>query len=189
MDELEKVICPNLSFTIENKMGNLRGAGHMSNFYSNFKNFSMNWDKYVFHWEKWVFGWNWLTYWEFCTYRQRFGLRNDPANTLTPLSSNAKNANINSKEVTIHKYRKSVATEKSILFKSVADVLKLWIQHDIQNVIYLFRLTFHLTDVHFRGELQPVGDVSEQKFKYGPIRTREITDIRLLQELYVKFLI
>ena len=58
MDELEKVVCPNLSFTIENKMGNLREAGHMSNFYSNFKNFLMNWDKYVFHWEKWVFGWN-----------------------------------------------------------------------------------------------------------------------------------
>ena len=47
--------------------------------------------------------------------------------------------------------------------------------------IQLFCLTFHF---HFRGELQHVGDVSEQKVKYGPIRTLEITDIRLLHELY-----
>ena len=48
-------------------------------------------------------------------------------------------------------------------------------------------LNFRLTGVHFRGELQHVGDVSEQKFKYEPIRIREITDIRLLHELYVIF--
>ena len=48
-----------------------------------------------------------------------------------------------------------------------------------------FCLTFRLTGVHFRGELQRVGDVSEQKFKYGPIRTWEITDIKLSHELYV----
>ena len=47
-----------------------------------------------------------------------------------------------------------------------------------------FYLTFRLTGVHFRDELQHTGDVREHKFKYGPIRTWEITDIRLLYELY-----
>ena len=42
-----------------------------------------------------------------------------------------------------------------------------------------------LTGVHFRGELQHVSDVSKQKFNYGLIRTLEMTDIRLLHELYV----
>ena len=50
-----------------------------------------------------------------------------------------------------------------------------------------FCLTFHLIGVHFQGELQQFGDVSKQKFKYGTIRTREITDIRLLHKLYVCF--
>ena len=36
----------------------------------------------------------------------------------------------------------------------------------------------------FQGKLQHAGDVSEQKFKYESIRTREITDIRLLYEMY-----
>ena len=36
-----------------------------------------------------------------------------------------------------------------------------------------------------RRVIQYAGDVSEQKFKYRPIRTREITDIRLLHVLYV----
>ena len=37
-----------------------------------------------------------------------------------------------------------------------------------------FCLALYLTGVHFRGELQHVGYVSEQKFKCQPIRTREI---------------
>ena len=53
------------------------------------------------------------------------------------------------------------------------------------NINPAFCLTFHLTGVHFRGKLHHVGDVSEQKFKYGPIRTLEITDIRFLYELYI----
>ena len=47
-----------------------------------------------------------------------------------------------------------------------------------------FCLTFPLTGVHFQGELQRDGDVSEQKLKYRPIRTRQIIDIRLLHKLY-----
>ena len=38
--------------------------------------------------------------------------------------------------------------------------------------------------VHFRGESQHVGYVSGQKFKYKPNTTLEITDTRLLHELY-----
>ena len=49
-----------------------------------------------------------------------------------------------------------------------------------------FCLLLNLTGVHFRGELQHVGDVSEQKSKYGPIRTREVTDVKLLHKLYAK---
>ena len=37
-----------------------------------------------------------------------------------------------------------------------------------------FCLALYLTGVHFRGKLQYVGYVSEQKFKCQPIRTREI---------------
>ena len=54
------------------------------------------------------------------------------------------------------------------------------------KLISSFLLHLYLTGVHFRRELQYVGDVSEQKFKYGPIRTLEITDMRLLHELYKK---
>ena len=42
-----------------------------------------------------------------------------------------------------------------------------------------FRLFLNLTGVHFRGELQHVGEVSEQKIKCWPIRTREIGGVRL----------
>ena len=48
-----------------------------------------------------------------------------------------------------------------------------------------FCLAFYLTGVHFRGELQHVGDVSEQKIMFRPIRVREIGGVRLLHELYV----
>ena len=42
-----------------------------------------------------------------------------------------------------------------------------------------FCLFLYWTGVHFWGELQHVGDVSEQKMKYWPIRTREIGGVRL----------
>ena len=38
----KKKLGPNLSFTAENKMGNLQKGGHIS---SNFKNLSINWLK------------------------------------------------------------------------------------------------------------------------------------------------
>ena len=37
-----------------------------------------------------------------------------------------------------------------------------------------FCLTLYLAGAHFRAELQYVGDVGEQKIKYGPILSREI---------------
>ena len=42
-----------------------------------------------------------------------------------------------------------------------------------------FCLALYLTGVHFRGELQHVGDVNEQKIKCRPIRTLEIDRVRL----------
>ena len=42
-----------------------------------------------------------------------------------------------------------------------------------------FCIALYLTGVHFRGELQHVGDVSEQQIKFRPIRTREIGGVRL----------
>ena len=47
-----------------------------------------------------------------------------------------------------------------------------------------FSLALYLTEVHFRGELQHVGIVSEQKIKWQPNRTRRICGIRLSDELY-----
>ena len=41
-----------------------------------------------------------------------------------------------------------------------------------------FCLALYLTGVHLRGELQHVGDASEQKIKFRPIRTREIGGVR-----------
>ena len=41
-----------------------------------------------------------------------------------------------------------------------------------------FCLALCLTGVHFRGELQHVGDVSEQKINCWPIRTRERGGVR-----------
>ena len=43
----------------------------------------------------------------------------------------------------------------------------------------LFCLFLYLTGVHFRCAWQHVGDVSEQKFKCWPIRTREAGGVRL----------
>ena len=47
-----------------------------------------------------------------------------------------------------------------------------------------FCIAIYLTCVHFRGELQHVGDLSEQNNKCRPIRTREVGCVRLLDELY-----
>ena len=42
-----------------------------------------------------------------------------------------------------------------------------------------FCLFLYLTTVHFRGELQDAGDVSEKIIKCWPIKTREIGGVRL----------
>ena len=47
-----------------------------------------------------------------------------------------------------------------------------------------FCLALNITGVHFRCELQLVGDVSEPEIKYRPIRTREIGGATLSEELY-----
>ena len=49
-----------------------------------------------------------------------------------------------------------------------------------------FFLVLYLTSVHFWGELQHLGEVSEQKFKWRPIRTREIGGVRSSEELIVE---
>ena len=64
-----------------------------------------------------------------------------------------------------------------------------WAGFKISNIMYefvyvttgnsSFCLALYLTGVHFRGELQQVGHVSEQKIKSRPIRTREIGGARL----------
>ena len=48
-----------------------------------------------------------------------------------------------------------------------------------------FILALNLTDVHFRGELQLVRGVSEQKINCQPMRTREIGGVRLLQRFHI----
>ena len=48
-----------------------------------------------------------------------------------------------------------------------------------------FCLFLYLTGVRFRGELQLGGDVSQQKIKCRPIRTREIGGVSLSDVLYV----
>ena len=48
-----------------------------------------------------------------------------------------------------------------------------------------FCLALYLTGVHFRGELQHVGDVGGQKIKCRPIRAREIGGARLQEKLCV----
>ena len=49
-----------------------------------------------------------------------------------------------------------------------------------------FCLLLYLISVHFRGELQHVGNVSQQKIKCRPIRTREIDGVTLSDVLYNK---
>ena len=48
-----------------------------------------------------------------------------------------------------------------------------------------FCLFLYLNGVHFRGELQHGGDVSQQKVKCRPIKTQEIGDVSLSDVLYV----
>ena len=48
-----------------------------------------------------------------------------------------------------------------------------------------FFLFIYLTAVHFRGKLQHGGDVSKQKIKCRPIRTRGIVRVSLSDVLYV----
>ena len=42
----------------------------------------------------------------------------------------------------------------------------------------------YLTGVHLRGDLQQVGHMVEQKIKCRPIRSREIAEIRMQDELF-----
>ena len=42
----------------------------------------------------------------------------------------------------------------------------------------------HLTNVHFRGKLQHVGNVSQQKIYSRPIKTREIGGVSLSDVVY-----
>ena len=103
-----KKLCPNLSFTTENKMGNLHKAAYTSNliwwiiYYisSNFKNLSMNWEN-IFHWGKTEF----WTHWKFAHTTEFFNPKKDLANTLTLLSLNVNNAIILT-QTDNRKYRK-----------------------------------------------------------------------------------
>ena len=47
-----------------------------------------------------------------------------------------------------------------------------------------FCLPLYLTGVHFWGEFQHIGDVSEHKFKGWPIRSREIGGVRFKDGLH-----
>ena len=58
-------------------------------------------------------------------------------------------------------------------YKSTKEVVRVTIVNPT------FCLFLYLTSVHFRGKLQRVGDVSKQKIKCWPIRTRETGDVRL----------
>ena len=48
-------LCPNFSFTVENKIQNLQKAGHILNVALDFKYSLVKWDKYVFYCKKWTF--------------------------------------------------------------------------------------------------------------------------------------
>ena len=50
-----------------------------------------------------------------------------------------------------------------------------------------FCLFLYFTSAHFRGELHHGGDVSQQKIKCRPIRTREIGGVSLSDVLYVMY--
>ena len=50
--------------------------------------------------------------------------------------------------------------------------------------VYSKSLALYFTGLHFRGELQHVGDVSEENFKCRPIRSQEIDGVRLTEALF-----
>ena len=85
--------------------------------------------------------------------------------------------------------RKSRSQTLSIVIRISWKRLSSQPTYAILEVVYLtnwyltFCLTCYLYDVHFQGKLQYVGHVGEQKIKCGSMRTREITDIRLLHGL------
>ena len=54
----------------------------------------------------------------------------------------------------------------------------------VTTVYPAFCLFLYLTVLHFRGELQHRGDISQQKIKCRPIRTREIGGVLLSDVLY-----
>ena len=54
----------------------------------------------------------------------------------------------------------------------------------IGNLLDVKSLALYFTGVHFQGELQYVGDVSEEKFKCRPIRSQEIGGVRLTEALF-----
>ena len=66
--------------------------------------------------------------------------------------------------------------------------LAIWIKEGVYVAIgnQDFCLFLYLTGVHFLGESQHGGDVSQQKIKCRPIRTREIGGILLSDALYVR---
>ena len=69
-----------------------------------------------------------------------FDLRKGPANTLTPLPLNVNDAVLTQTDK--HKYRKTVATKKSIIFqKNESEVLKPSIQNFLQkNICFLNKM-------------------------------------------------
>ena len=66
--------------------------------------------------------------------------------------------------------------------------MAIWIKEGVYVAIgnQDFCLFLYLTGVHFLGESQHGGDVSQQKIKCRPIRTREIGGILLSDALYVR---
>ena len=54
----------------------------------------------------------------------------------------------------------------------------------MKTVYPAFCLFLYLTGLHFRGELQHGGDISQQKIKCRPIRIREIGGALLSDVLY-----
>ena len=72
------------------------------------------------------------------------------------------------------------SSETRIFFSWLEESVYVTVKHPA------FCLFLYLTGVHFLGELQHGGDVSQQKIKCRPIRTREIGGISLSDVLYVK---
>ena len=76
-------------------------------------------------------------------------------------------------------------------YLSIQAVFSAWPKSQGKEGVYViignpaFCMFLYLTGVHFRRELQHGGDVSQQKLKCQPIRTREIDGILLSDVLYV----